>query len=168
MDISTDILHLSTTAFLVPGLSITFKLAMQIIKTIQVCHLVAFVSLTKFICISQISERNTARLQYLAHLVADSLVSIAQHMQRRWDVIPSAPKTMLDEFEGYVVGFSGLTLKILCVPFEWQNFRRHFQDCETAHVFINHDCFLQRRRWWFWYHNAGEAIVRQAEVNSSK
>ena len=52
----------------------------------------------------QISKRNTARLQYLAHLVADSLVSIAQHMQGRWDVIPSALKTMLDEFEVYVLG----------------------------------------------------------------
>ena len=118
MDISTDILRLSTTASLVPGLSIALKLAMQIIQTVQVCHLVAFGSSTKFVCISQISKRNTARLQYLAHLVADSLVSIAQHIQGRWDVIPSALRTMLDEFEVYVFGFSGFILKILCVPFE--------------------------------------------------
>ena len=118
MDISTDILRLSTTASLVPGLSIALRLAMQIIQTVQVCHFEAFVSSTKFVCISQISKRNTARLQYLAHLVADSLVSIAQHMQGRWDVLPSMLKTMLDEFEAYVFGFSGFTLKVLCVPLE--------------------------------------------------
>ena len=114
MNISTDLLRLSTTASLVPGLSIAFKLAMQIIQTVQVCHFEAFVSSTKFVCISQISKRNTTRLQYLAHLVADSLVSIAQHMQGRWDVAPSALKTMLNEFEGYVFGFGRFTLKNLC------------------------------------------------------
>ena len=112
---------------------------MQIIQTVQVCHLEAFASSTKFVRISQTLERNTARLQYLAHLVAESLVSISQHMQGRWDVAPSALKIMLDEFEVYVFGFSGFTLKVLCVPFEWQSFTKHSQDGETACIFFYHD-----------------------------
>ena len=79
---------------------------MKIIQTVQVCHLVALYS-----------KLNTTTLQYLANLVTNSL-SIAQNMQERWDIIPSALKTMLDKFEVYVSGFSGVTLKILCVPLE--------------------------------------------------
>jgi hypothetical protein len=99
MDISTDILRLSGTVSLVPALGVAFKLAMLIIQTVQVCSLEVFISSTDFICASQISKRNTARLQYLAHLVADYLVSIAEHMHGKWDIAPSALKTKLDEFQ---------------------------------------------------------------------
>lgn len=52
--------------------------------------------------VAQISKRNTARLQYLAHLVSESLVSIAEHMQGIWEDVSPALKTKLDEFEVYV------------------------------------------------------------------
>ena len=100
MNVSTDILRLSDAASLVPGLSVAFRLAMLIIQTAQVCHLDSFGSLTpNLILTAQVSKRNTARLQYLAHLVADSLVSIAENMQGKWDNAPSGLKIQLDEYE---------------------------------------------------------------------
>ena len=38
MDLATDILHLADKVRVVPGLSITCKLAMQILQTVQVCE----------------------------------------------------------------------------------------------------------------------------------
>ena len=100
MNVSTDILRLSDAASLVPGLSIAFRLAMLIIQTVQVCHIESFGPLTpNFVLTAQISKRNTAWLQYLAHLVADSLVSTAENMQGEWDNAPSGLKIQLDEYE---------------------------------------------------------------------
>jgi hypothetical protein len=99
MNVATDIIHLSGAASLVPGLSVAFKLAIMIIQTVQVCRLDTYVSSTKFFHNSQISKRNTARLQYLAHLVAESLISIAENMEGKWDDAPVGLKIKLDEFE---------------------------------------------------------------------
>ena len=47
----------------------------------------------------QVSKKNTARLQYLAHFVAESLVAIAENMEGKWDDAPAALKTKLDEYQ---------------------------------------------------------------------
>ena len=47
----------------------------------------------------QVSKRNTARLQYLAHLIAESLVAIAENMEDKWDDAPAVLKTKLDEYQ---------------------------------------------------------------------
>ena len=51
----------------------------------------------------QVSKRNTARLQYLAHFIAESLVSIAENMAGRWDDASATIKTRLDEYEAWVL-----------------------------------------------------------------
>ena len=56
-----------------------------------------------FISVGQTSKRNKTRLQYLARLVAESLIDIAEHMQDKWDDASPTLKTKVDELEMYVL-----------------------------------------------------------------
>jgi len=47
----------------------------------------------------EISKKNTAPLQYLAHFIADHLVNIAEHMQENRDRAPDALKRSMDKLE---------------------------------------------------------------------
>ena len=103
MNIASDFLRLTDTIGLVPGLTAACRLAIQILQTVQVCDHEEFGAYTDLCWIIQISKRNTARLQYLAHLVAESLATIAEHMKGKWDDTPAPMKIKLDEYEASVL-----------------------------------------------------------------
>ena len=99
MNVASDIHRLADTIGLVPGFTAVCKLAILILQTVQVCDHEEFGAYTDLCWIIQISKRNTARLQYLAHLIAESLATIAEHMKNKWDDTPADMKTKLDEYE---------------------------------------------------------------------
>ena len=69
----------------------------MIIQTVQVTHSEELLLLTPDFV--SILKRHTARLQYLAHLVSESLISIAEQMKCKWDGAPPVLKIQLDVFE---------------------------------------------------------------------
>jgi len=93
MDLAQDILRIVEKVAQVPGLSAACSLTMTIIKTVQ------------------ISKNNTARLQYLAHSVADNLVTIAEHMTGKWDTATDNLKHQLDCFDGVLRDIAKLVTK---------------------------------------------------------
>ncbi|KIJ30146.1 hypothetical protein M422DRAFT_784095 [Sphaerobolus stellatus SS14] len=80
MDIAKDLFDLVNKVAGVPALHLACSVATQILITVQK------------------TKENSASLQYLAHLVATSLLEISDHMQGNWDRAPSLVKSKLDTF----------------------------------------------------------------------
>lgn len=86
----------------VPGLKTACSLAIHMIKW---CRYLPFLLVSRDGTqwhLIQISKNNTARLQYLAHLVANHLISIAEHMDGRWEDAPTNLARSIDEYEVYM------------------------------------------------------------------
>ena len=91
----------------------------------------------------QVSKRNPARLHYLAHLIAESLVAIAENMEGKWGDVPAALKTRLDEYEVWVLP---LTFMINSSYLNHRILNNMFKGCEMTDVFISCHIVLQCRR----------------------
>jgi hypothetical protein len=98
MDLAQDILRLAEKVAQVPGLSVAFSLAIEIVNAAQASYFIVNL-LCLPIAFVQIAKNNKKRLRELAHLVTDNLIAIADHVHGRWDDVPDKVKGILDEFD---------------------------------------------------------------------
>jgi hypothetical protein len=126
MDLAQDILRLAEKVAQVPGLSVVFSLAVEILKAVQVSVFIV-IPLCLPMAFVQIAKNNKKRLRELAHLVADNLIAIADHVHGKWDDVPDKVKGILDEFDASV--FS-CRLSEIVLTFLLQRPTQYIQSCD--------------------------------------